>query len=162
MKRIAIVILLNVAALHLQTQAQNASNPPQPGNRPPRAQDGRGSGRPEEPQSLTTEQKARVKSILSRYNANTLTADQAKAIHAELRQAGIPGGPAENEAVKAAGFDPEKLRDLDPPPAQAGGREQPPERGPDRPQSDAARPEPRERGQQNRYTIEQAISDPRN
>lgn len=98
----------------------------------------------EESQSLTAEQTTQVKSILSKYNPSSLSATDARAIHEAFREAGIRGGPAENEAVKAAGFDPEKLRDLDPPPGQS---------------RDNARPEPRERGEQSRYTIEQAISD---
>lgn len=65
---------------------------------------------------LTEAQKADVKAILSKYNASALTADNAKAIHRAFKDAGIPGGPGENEVVSSAGFDPHKLRDLDPPP----------------------------------------------
>ncbi len=70
---------------------------------------------PEKSQALTPAQTATVKTILSKYNASTLTATEAKAIHEQLRQAGIHAGPETRYAIKAAGFDPEKLRTLDPP-----------------------------------------------
>jgi hypothetical protein len=69
------------------------------------------------PQSLTAEQAVLVKTILSQYNASTLTADEAKAIHEKFREAGIQGGPGTKDAIIAAGFDPEKLRALAPPPS---------------------------------------------
>jgi Spy/CpxP family protein refolding chaperone len=65
--------------------------------------------------SLTDEQKAAVKSILSKYNISTMTADNAKAIHKAFRDAGLRSGPGLNAAVTAAGFNPDTLRDLDPP-----------------------------------------------
>lgn len=70
--------------------------------------------------SLSDAQKSALKSILSKYNASTLTAVDAKAIHRAFRDAGIRGGPSLNEAVRSAGFDPFKLRDLDPPPDKKG------------------------------------------
>ena len=73
-------------------------------------------GRPGDAVSFTEQQKATVKSILSKYKAATLTADDAKAIHRAFRDAGLRGGPGLNEAVTSAGFDSDKLRDLDPPP----------------------------------------------
>jgi hypothetical protein len=72
------------------------------------------------PQSLIAEQAVLVKTILSQYNASTLTADEAKAIHEKFREAGIQGGPGTKDAIIAAGFDPEKLRALAPPPGQNG------------------------------------------
>ena len=109
---------------------------------------------------LTTAQQAQVKTILSKYDPNKLKADQAKAIHEAFRQAGIHGGPAENEVVKAAGFDPEKLRDLDPPPGQApGDGQRPPRPAQNEAMNDNSRPEPRGGGQESQYTISQAISD---
>jgi phosphatidylethanolamine-binding protein (PEBP) family uncharacterized protein len=138
-------------------------------------------------EALTDEQANQVKVILSRYNPNTLTADQAKAIHEAFRQAGVRGGPAMGSAIKAAGFDPDKLRDLAPPPGQGNGtdRRQPgphsePSQGPDDHSSQrgqgaqetrgqAGRGEPRgpggqgQRGQgphgQGQYSTEQAVSD---
>jgi Spy/CpxP family protein refolding chaperone len=76
-------------------------------------------------QTLTDAQKEQVKVILSKYDANTLTPGQARAIHEAFRQAGLRGGPAMGDAIRAAGFDPGKLRDLAPPPGQDGGRGRP-------------------------------------
>jgi hypothetical protein len=71
----------------------------------------------EQHQSLTPEQTATVKRILSKYKASTLSASDARAIHEQFRMAGIHDGPETKDAIKAAGFDPDKLRSLDPPPA---------------------------------------------
>jgi hypothetical protein len=62
------------------------------------------------------EQKARVASILSQYDASSLTAEDAKAINNAFRKAGIRNGPELSEAVKAAGFDGKAISTLDPPP----------------------------------------------
>jgi hypothetical protein len=67
-------------------------------------------------QGITPEQTAKIKTILSTYKPASLTAADAKAIHTKLRDAGIHAGPETNDAIRAAGFDPEKLRALDPPP----------------------------------------------
>jgi hypothetical protein len=75
-----------------------------------------GRERPGDSASLTDAQKAAVKSILSKYNASKLTANDAKAIHRAFRDAGLKAGPGLNEAVTDAGWNPDKLRDLDPPP----------------------------------------------
>jgi hypothetical protein len=80
-------------------------------------------GRPGDAASLTEAQKETVKSILSKYKASSLTADDAKAIHGAFRDAGLRGGPGLNEAVTSAGFDSDRLRDLDPPPGRKGGGE---------------------------------------
>jgi len=77
-------------------------------------------GRPGDSASLTDAQKAAVKSILSKYKASTLTAADAKAIHNALRDAGLKSGPGLNEAVTSAGFNSDRLRDLDPPPDMKG------------------------------------------
>lgn len=85
----------------------------------------RGSGdRGEERiETLTDEQKEKVKAILSHYNAATLTANDAKAIHEAFREAGLRGGPAAEEAIREAGFNPEKLHDLVPPPDMESNNE---------------------------------------
>ena len=70
----------------------------------------------EHPNSITANQVTLIKTILSKFSAAKLTVADAKAIHEKLREAGIHGGPETNDAIKAAGFDPEKLRELDPPP----------------------------------------------
>ena len=76
-------------------------------------------------ETLTAEQTAQVKATLSKYDPNTLTAEQARAIHEAFHQAGIPGGPAENQAVQAAGFDVDKLHQLDAPSASRPQLEEP-------------------------------------
>jgi hypothetical protein len=73
----------------------------------------------QEVKPMTTEQTNQIKTILSGYNPSTLTADQAKEIHEKFRVAGIHPGPETKDAIIAAGFDPEKLRNLAPPPGKA-------------------------------------------
>ncbi len=114
-------------------------------------------------EALTDAQAKRVGSILAQYDAQELTAEQARAIHEAFRQAGIPGGPAINEVVAAAGFSPDTLRDLDPPPSApgAGGDRRPPkneELNP--PQADRGQPDRGGKGGgPQQYSIEQAASD---
>lgn len=67
-------------------------------------------------QPITAEQTQQIKKILSGYNAAKLTAADAKAIQEKFRQAGIHAGPETASAITAAGFDPEKLRTMAPPP----------------------------------------------
>ncbi|MFZ4707550.1 MAG: hypothetical protein ACOYMF_16240, partial [Bacteroidales bacterium] len=67
-------------------------------------------------QPVTAEQTQQIKKILSGYNASKLTAADAKAIQNKFRDAGIHAGPETNNAINAAGFDPEKLKTLAPPP----------------------------------------------
>ncbi len=88
------------------------------------ADNGRGAhkgGRHGEHAALTDAQKETMKSILADYNPSALTAADAKAIHQAFRDAGIRPGPGFREAIAAAGFDPEALRQLDPPPERRGG-----------------------------------------
>ena len=66
--------------------------------------------------TITSDQASKIKSILSKYNSATLTAAQAKEIHEKFREVGIHVGPETKEAIISAGFDPEKLRTLAPPP----------------------------------------------
>ena len=160
------VILLTLAlGASIWTLTAQDENRPQAGQQPPppgsTGNDPNGAP-PPETQSFTDAQKAQVKAILSNYDPNTLTADQAKAIHEAFRQAELRGGPAMNDTVKVAGFDPDKLRDLAPPPGQtAGSGQQPAVRGsgpgPDgESRREAQGKEARGQGQ---YSIEQAISD---
>ena len=163
MKTKIIILTLALGASTFLLTAQDA-NPPGDGQRPPpRAggveRDGEGQGQTE---SLTDAQKAQVKGILSKYSANTLTADQARAIHEAFRQAGLRGGPALNDAVKAAGVDPDKLRDLAPRPGQGNDRNERQSKGEAaQPQDRGGRPESQGQGPrgQGQYSIEQAISD---
>jgi Spy/CpxP family protein refolding chaperone len=160
MKRTTVVILLGIAALHFQAQAQNAANPPQPGDRPARTEDRQGDRRPEEPRSLTAEQKAQVKSILSKYNESSLTADDARAINNAFRKAGLRSGPALQQAIRDAGFVPEKIGALAPPPDRSGEKRTPPDRPrPDQPGRNKGSPDRPEQGKGGGYSIEQAISD---
>ena len=97
---IILVIMLSIL-VPLMSYCQSNQNP---GQKPQ-----------EKSQTLTPAQVATIKTILSKYNAKTLTAADAKAIHEQFRQAGIHDGPETRDAITAAGFDPEKLRTLDPP-----------------------------------------------
>jgi len=163
MKTKIILLALALGVSPSLLPAQDANTPPD-GQRPPPREDAvgnqRGGNGPGESEPLTEAQKSQVKTILAKYNASTLTADQAKAIHEAFRAAGMHGGAALNDAVQAAGFAPDKLRDLAPPPGQASGSDQrPPSRSSDRAPSGDSRPELGDHGQQGQYTITQAISD---
>lgn len=72
----------------------------------------------EKTEALTDAQKETVKAILSQYNASTLTANDARAIHEAFREAGLRGGSAIEAVIREAGFDADKLRELAPPPAR--------------------------------------------
>lgn len=165
--KLGFIIVSVVLGIVLQARAQQAGGGATGGDRPPARGDAN-----ERAEGLTAEQVQRVQNILAGYNAATLTAEQARAIHEAFRQAGVRGGPALNEAVTAAGFDPARLRDLAPPPDRANGREQ---RQP-LPRRDEGRPSIREeaggRGADSQrrpeagaargnspYSIEQAISE---
>jgi len=137
MKRLTSLAMGMALVAAMQTLAQEPEGQKTDERRPPSRQE---RGRDE---TLTTEQTAQVKAILSKYDARTLTADQAKAIHKAFREAGVRGGPAMGDAIKAAGFDPEKLRDLAPPPERPEGN---------------ARTENSGHGQ-GKYSLDQAISD---
>ncbi len=189
MKAKFIISALALGASTCMLTAQDG-NPPRDGQRPPPREDGsngqgdaRGGERTRSEESLTDAQKAQVKTILAKYDAKSLTAEQAKAIHEAFRQAGLRGGPAMNDAIKAAGVDPDKLRDLAPPPAQGqqgdarpprpedqqapqAGTRPPPQGQPDSQGESAGKPQakgPRGQGKepqgQGQYSIEQAISD---
>ena len=159
MKTLAMIIVGVGIGTAVQVCAQGPGGPLTDDRRPPR-----GERRAEDMQPLTEAQQAQVKTILAKYNPDTLTADQAKAIHEAFRQTGLRGGPAMGDAIRAAGFDPEKLRDLAPPPNRPRGGEageRPPQDGDepgDRPARDS-RPERTSGGGQSRYTLEQAVSD---
>ena len=161
MKTKMILLTLALGASTCLVTAQNG-NPSRDVQRSPMNERlNRGQGGPAMPdpmQPLTVAQKQQVGAILSKYKANALNADQAKAIHEAFRQAGLRGGPAMTEAIREAGFDPEKLRDLAPPPDQ--GRDasmNPPPQGNNRGNND--RPGVQGKGGQGQYSIEQAISD---
>lgn len=162
-------ILLLALALGASTRlitAQNQNPPSSGGNQRPPPRDGgagndRGGNGPGQTETLTDAQKAQVKAILSKFDPNALTADKAKAIHEAFREAGLRGGPAMSETIQAAGFSPDKLRDLAPPPGDVGGGNDRPPREVGAAQGSNERQEPRgrEAGGQGGYSIEQAVSD---
>ncbi|HTY08906.1 MAG TPA: hypothetical protein VMF29_07055 [Candidatus Edwardsbacteria bacterium] len=74
--------------------------------------------------ALTAGQQATVASILAKYDKNSLTAADARAINDAFREAGLRGGPALRDAIAAAGYDPEAIGKLAPPPDRgAAGRQ---------------------------------------
>lgn len=79
-------------------------------------QNGKPADRPKE--ALTAAQLAKIKSVLAPYKAASLTADDAKLIKRTLRDAGMRRSRALGDALLAAGFDPRRLDELDPPPAR--------------------------------------------
>jgi phosphatidylethanolamine-binding protein (PEBP) family uncharacterized protein len=128
-----------------------------PAPRPPRP----GDGAQDEAAPLTTDQAAQVKAILSRYNSSTLTAESAHSVNEAFRAAGLRNGPGLQQAIRDAGFLPERIGELDPPPGRRGDAPRPGDgrgerRGSGAPPAD--RPE-RGRGQGGGYSIDQAISD---
>ncbi|MEI6035093.1 MAG: hypothetical protein WCS65_12550 [Verrucomicrobiae bacterium] len=149
----SITIALALAALTIHAYAQQGGRPGQP----PAGEGGRGKT-----EALTAAQVKQVGTILAAYNAQSLTAQQAKAIHDAFRQAGLPGGPAINEAVAAVGFSPDKLRDLDPPPSSPGGKndQRAPKSGEgNAPQGGKGQSDGDKAGGPQQYSIEQAASD---
>ena len=178
MKPIIYTFIFGVLAALALTQSAEKGKPPREDSRPtgPRAED-------ETP--LTTEQAAQVKAILSRYDGSSLTAEDAKAINEAFRAAGLKNGPPLRQAIQDAGFDPETIGRLDPPPSgdrgegsgqrQERGRGGVPgerpgvRRGGDRggaesqeeggPPARSPRKGEAGRGQGGGYSIEQAVSD---
>lgn len=76
--------------------------------------------RQETMETITDAQKEKLKTILSNYDPHSLTTKDAKAIHEAFREAGLRAGPATADAMREIGFDPDKLRDLAPPPDMEG------------------------------------------
>jgi hypothetical protein len=111
-------------------------------------------------QSLSADQKARVATILSTYNAASLTARDAKAINEAFRAAGLKNGPALQAAIRDAGFTPERIGQLDPPAdGPAVERRQGDRHGGGQRESDAGQPDRSQPPRGGGYSIEQAISD---
>lgn len=175
MKAKVMILALALGAWPFFLTAQDGY-PPRAGQRPPSHEGGpggeRAGNRPGPDETLTDAQKVKVRTILSKYDANALTAETARAIHEAFRQAGLRGGPAMADTISAAGFDPDTLRDLAPPPGQTqDGNDQQgrPPRGNAhavRQGSDPAQDIPERRKPQRRqpsgqggYSVEQAVSD---
>lgn len=60
--------------------------------------------------SLTDEQKQKIADILSQYDPENVSEDDAKAIFQAFKDAGITPAKGMKEAIEAAGFDAEDLR----------------------------------------------------
>lgn len=69
-------------------------------------------------QQLTDAQIKQVALILSKYKPDSLTAEVARAMNEEFRDAGLRRGAGLKEAIEAAGFDTWKISTLYPPPAK--------------------------------------------
>jgi len=140
---VALTLILTLAAIN--AQSQTTDNPPQFSAQSLSEEIRQTDQRPEEAESLTSEQQNRVKTILSKYNESSLTAADAKAINNAFREAGIRNGSGLQQAIKDAGFVPEKIRALDPAPNQPAKSKE----SQDRPAQ----------GKGGGYSTEQAISD---
>ncbi len=112
-------------------------------------------------QTITEEQKAGAAEIVSKYDASALSAEDAKAIHKALRDIGVQGGPVEDELLISVGFDPEMLKQMDPPPdrpgAEDGERGMRGSQGKGGPGGAGRKGGGKEGG--SRYNLEQAVSD---
>jgi len=79
--------------------------------------------------SLTDEQKQKISDILSQYDPENVTEDDAKAIFQAFKDAGITPAKGMKEAIEAAGFDADDLRSkgmpdkgqMPPPPPSSSG-----------------------------------------
>ena len=94
----------------------------QDGKSAPPVKQARKQDKPRVSEQLSDAQKQQVKEILAKFNPNSLDAAQARAIHEAFRQAGLRAGPAMADTIKEAGFDPDKLHDLAPPPEKQTDR----------------------------------------
>ncbi len=137
--------------------------PPPNNSRPLIKKDGNQAG----VNSLTSSEEKIVKSILSKYNPNSLTATEAKAIHEDFRKTGLRAGPAMDEIMRESGFNPQEIRRLAPPPERNQRDENGPATRPDQPPRSTNRvngingqiSKNSKPGGDQRYSIEQAISD---
>ena len=75
-------------------------------------------------QSLTDEQKQTIADILSQYDPENITEEDAKAIFQAFKDAGITPAKGMKEAIEAAGFNAEDLRSKGMP--EKGGKMPPP------------------------------------
>lgn len=75
-------------------------------------------------QSLTDDQKTKITEILSQYDPENISEEDAKAIFQAFKEAGITPAKGMKEAIEAAGFDAEDLRAKGMP--EMGGKMPPP------------------------------------
>jgi hypothetical protein len=86
-----------------------------------------GAGMSFRSEALTADQKSQIKSILSQYDPDKVTKEDAKSIFQAFKDAGIKPSPGMKEAIEEAGFDAEDLRAKGkpegppPPPLQGAG-----------------------------------------
>ncbi|MDA3837718.1 MAG: hypothetical protein PF574_01905 [Candidatus Delongbacteria bacterium] len=116
MKKIMTVLTLVglIATLQLFAQPQGRpGGPPQDGVKKQTNTDGPSQDRDEK---LTDTQIEQIKTILADYDADSITAEDAIAIHESFQKEGLRGGKAIDEVIEEAGFDAKKLRELAPPP----------------------------------------------
>ena len=125
------MLMASVLALAISVAALAQTQTPTP-TQTPSAKSGGGDAKPSTPQNskpgeraeyraeqaLTAEQLAKLKSVLAPYKAASLKVADAKLIKRTLRDAGMRRSRALDAALLAAGFDPRRLDELDPPPAR--------------------------------------------
>lgn len=97
--------------------AHSQGTPPAAGARPP--------GIPET-EALSAAELIKIKTILAPYKPASLDTNTAKSIKRSLRDAGFRRSRALDSALLAAGFSPEKMDTLDPPPPRPPGESAPP------------------------------------
>ena len=73
------------------------------------------------PQALTAAELAKIKTVLAPYQPAALSANDARTIKRSLRDAGFRRSRELDAALVSAGFSPEKMDALDPPPPRAPG-----------------------------------------
>jgi hypothetical protein len=91
---------------------QNPAPPRTAGERPPAAPAS---------QALTAAELSTINTVLAPYKPASLTAEDAKKIKRTLRDAGLRRSRELDAALNAAGFSPDKLDALDPPPLRPAG-----------------------------------------
>ena len=149
-----------------QAQDQGVDRGQRQGQVRKQGQSGNRQSRGGESQTITDEQKTGATDIVSKYDAASLSAADAKAIHKALRDIGIHGGPAEDELLISIGFDPEMLKKMDPPPDRSGEEKGGQQRGQGKGGQERGGSGEKGRGQGggkggggSQYNLEQAVSD---
>jgi Spy/CpxP family protein refolding chaperone len=149
MSRPGVSILFTLAMFAVMLAPGPVLAQPAPAGGPPAQEQG---------PTLTDQQKAMAKSILSKYNPDSLTAEDARAIVDAFNAAGLRGGPALGDVIREAGFDPGTIRRQAPPPGTPNGGSPAETRPPASPENSTATGNDRPRPGGG-YSIEQAISD---
>lgn len=103
---IALISVFTVSVNSLKAQERPQGPPPQQ----------------EQVDVLTKAQTETVNKILSKYDSESVSETDAKAIMKAIRDAKIPGGKGVENAINAAGFSFEEIKKLAPPPARPNKR----------------------------------------